>query len=61
MIHGAATLASFSQLEAHATGPSLAAHVARERALSAAFGGRSVFGLEAESREGAGAHGRKSC
>lgn len=33
-------------LEATATGPSLAAHIARERAASHALGGRSVFGWE---------------
>ncbi|MFT3974690.1 MAG: DUF763 domain-containing protein [Amaricoccus sp.] len=33
-------------LEATATGPSLAAHIARERAASPDLGGRSVFGWE---------------
>lgn len=33
-------------LEATATGPSLTAHIARERAASHALGGRSVFGWE---------------
>lgn len=33
-------------LEATATGPSLAAHIARERGASHDFGGRSVFGWE---------------
>lgn len=33
-------------LEATATGPSLAAHLARERAASPGLGGRSVFGWE---------------
>jgi hypothetical protein len=35
------------RLEAHATGPSLDAHIAAERAASHSYGGRSVFGWEA--------------
>jgi uncharacterized protein len=35
------------RLEQHATGPSVGAHIARERAASHAYGGRSVFGWEA--------------
>jgi uncharacterized protein len=34
------------RLERHATGPSVEAHLAQERARSHAFGGRSVFGWE---------------
>jgi uncharacterized protein len=36
------------RLEQTATGPSFEAHVAKERNLSASFGGRSVFGWEAD-------------
>ncbi|MDB5453876.1 MAG: hypothetical protein JWO33_2454 [Caulobacteraceae bacterium] len=34
------------RLELHATGPSVEAHLAQERAASHAYGGRSVFGWE---------------
>jgi hypothetical protein len=34
------------RLEGHVKGPSVAAHIARERNASASFGGRSVFGQE---------------
>ena len=37
-------------LERHAEGPSFDQHVAAERAASSCYGGRSVFGWEAESR-----------
>jgi uncharacterized protein len=40
------------RLERHATGPSLEAHLASERARSAGYGGRSVFGWEAAAVEG---------
>ena len=39
------------RLEATATGPSLPAHLARERAASHAHGGRSVFGWEPAPRQ----------
>jgi len=35
-------------LERHATGPDFDRHVAAERAASSAYGGRSVFGWEAD-------------
>jgi hypothetical protein len=36
------------QLEMFASGPSLEAHIAKERDLSALYGGRSIFGWEAD-------------
>ena len=41
------------RLERHATGPSLEAYVAEERANSAAYGGRSIAGWEAPTRKSA--------
>ena len=41
------------QLEMFAAGPSLEAHVATERRRSADYGGRSVFGWEADPRKAA--------
>ncbi len=38
------------KLEQHARGPSVESLIARERALSPAYGGRSVFGWESEDR-----------
>jgi hypothetical protein len=40
------------RLERHARGPSLDAHLAAERAASHSYGGRSVFGWEAEPAPG---------
>jgi uncharacterized protein len=45
------------RLERHAGGPSLDAHLAAERAASHSYGGRSVFGWEAEPALSAGVGG----
>jgi hypothetical protein len=47
------------RLEGHVTGPSAPAYIAEERAMSPTYGGRSVFGWEAElAREGLSARPR---
>jgi hypothetical protein len=43
------------RLERHATGPTLEAHIASERAASHRYGGRSVFGWEPAGRDNVGA------